>query len=807
LKIKDEEYLFCNVVFRYKEILAMAKIVSAAQAFATEGERRAAEVLKRLPDDWIVICNKVLPTPQGHSFEIDFIVIGEHWVFLLDEKSWRGKLEGNEEYWVRADGLSEHSPLKKIDYVAKVLAGYLYQYLPILHHKGQCAHGAVLLSAATELPNIRDTRAPNGLFLLSDVCQRLIALDKQKGNPLFGQFRKHIEAALTGLSIRPAVPTRIGSYHVQDVTPLRPGVRLIDATLHGEPRQLMVYDLGSNPLEREELSKAYIHEFKILRELKATGLVAEVGDEFHWSDDFLVLPIIPFPEKPKPLNSYPLPETNDDLEQELRLATACFKGLEVLHEKGLVHRALGPEAIYILREGQNPKIAFTNFFAAREGTQTIAPLLDRRSLAFEDPYAHFNLAISYGYANTITDIFSLGLVFLARLARVPVSTIRTDVESDITFPDLQQRWPSLPVELTGELTKLFKKIMFADPQTSKLTAKEVAARFSELVRRPRTEVNTEVGTLILGKNFKIERVLGQGSTARTYLASYVEFPDLGLCVFKKFLHPELVLKQGKNEYKTLKDIRDRRKSKYIPDILEIYGSHSEVHIKMEYIPGSTLQALESEFPWPLDRWWTFGQDLMNAIEVLENEQLLHRDLKPENIILHEPGNYPVLIDFSAVVKIGATDHVSVAGSPLYLPPEAASATTPPVSSDRYAAGIVLFKMLTGLLPFEIQAGKRILRIPEQIQDEKTRRLAQVLLRVVSNNPAERPENIAQMRQALQNALLPPVEEEPPPLQDKINLWVESIRSLYRNSKSGNANNRGLDTEFVRETYVKTAANR
>jgi hypothetical protein len=38
----------------------MAQLLSAG-AFATEGERRAAEVLKGLPDNWVVICNKVLP--------------------------------------------------------------------------------------------------------------------------------------------------------------------------------------------------------------------------------------------------------------------------------------------------------------------------------------------------------------------------------------------------------------------------------------------------------------------------------------------------------------------------------------------------------------------------------------------------------------------------------------------------------------------------------------------------------------------------------------------------------------------------
>ena len=70
----------------------MAQLVSAGP-FATEGEREAAKALQQLPANWIVICNKVLPKGD-RSYEIDFIVIGNHWVFLLDEKSWRGKIHG-----------------------------------------------------------------------------------------------------------------------------------------------------------------------------------------------------------------------------------------------------------------------------------------------------------------------------------------------------------------------------------------------------------------------------------------------------------------------------------------------------------------------------------------------------------------------------------------------------------------------------------------------------------------------------------------------------------------------------------------
>jgi len=101
----------------------VARLVQAGVGPATEGERNAADALAKLPRDWVVIANKVLPTQQGQSFEIDFIVLADRHVFAIDEKSWRGRIHGSDEVWVRDDGSSERSPLAKVDYVAKVPLG------------------------------------------------------------------------------------------------------------------------------------------------------------------------------------------------------------------------------------------------------------------------------------------------------------------------------------------------------------------------------------------------------------------------------------------------------------------------------------------------------------------------------------------------------------------------------------------------------------------------------------------------------------------------------------------------------------
>ena len=301
----------------------MAQLL-AAGPFETEGERRAAEVLKQLPADWVVICNKVLPHGD-RSHEIDFIVIGDRWVFLLDEKSWKGKIHGNDQLWVRSDGFSLPSPLTKADYVAKILAGHLSWKVTPLKSSGYFVRGGVLLSLAERMPQIHDSRATNGLYLLSNVCERLQMLDSQGGNPQVGQLRSYIQKALVDLSQRPQVPQRINTILIEDAVAIRPGVRLFNGKLEGSQDkaiQLMVYDLTRDPVNAQSLYDFYMREYRALGKLDGTGLVPMVNVPFKWSEDFLIVPILP--PRGKFLSVMPSAETSEEFVQELLLAAACF---------------------------------------------------------------------------------------------------------------------------------------------------------------------------------------------------------------------------------------------------------------------------------------------------------------------------------------------------------------------------------------------------------------------------------------------------------------------------------------------------
>src|SRR4051794_13244384 len=109
----------------------MARLVRRGE-FVGPGEERTAQYLEaELPADWVVICNKELPREQS-SREVDFLVVGTHAVFAVEEKYWWGVLTGNEDFWVLDGGESFTSPLRKVEEISKRLAQKLSRELPDL---------------------------------------------------------------------------------------------------------------------------------------------------------------------------------------------------------------------------------------------------------------------------------------------------------------------------------------------------------------------------------------------------------------------------------------------------------------------------------------------------------------------------------------------------------------------------------------------------------------------------------------------------------------------------------------------------
>ena len=140
------------------------------------------------------------------------------------------------------------------------------------------------------------------------------------------------------------------------------------------------------------------------------------------------------------------------------------------------------------------------------------------------------------------------------------------------------------------------------------------------------------------------------------------------------------------------------------NIVNMYdvGQDEDVHyIVMEYISGETLKERILREPLPIENAVRIAADIAEALEHAHQNNLVHCDIKPHNILMTRAGRIKVT-DFGIARAVSsATMHHTgtIIGSVHYFSPEQAKGSVVGAKSDIYSLGVVLYEMLTGVLPF------------------------------------------------------------------------------------------------------------
>ncbi len=146
-----------------------------------------------------------------------------------------------------------------------------------------------------------------------------------------------------------------------------------------------------------------------------------------------------------------------------------------------------------------------------------------------------------------------------------------------------------------------------------------------------------------------------------------------------------------------------------PAIMKIYdieGARSCRYHICEYIKGISLRQWMTDNPMPdLSQVRELVNQFVQAIRVMQRQDMVHRDLKPENIMFDEQGRVK-LIDFGTVLVAGVTEsHQTITescpvGSVEYIAPEYLLGNKGTVQSDIYSMGIIIYEMLGQHLPYQ-----------------------------------------------------------------------------------------------------------
>src|SRR5438067_7518702 len=142
-----------------------------------------------------------------------------------------------------------------------------------------------------------------------------------------------------------------------------------------------------------------------------------------------------------------------------------------------------------------------------------------------------------------------------------------------------------------------------------------------------------------------------------------------------------------------------------PNICRLYDYGEEAgrpFMVLEYLPGGTLEEqIAPGEPYLDDKAEQLARELASGLAHAHARGLVHRDLKPANVLFDEEGRAKIA-DFGIARLGGAgtlTEAGTVLGTAAYISPEQAAGEKATPTSDVYSFGVILFRMLTGRLPF------------------------------------------------------------------------------------------------------------
>ena len=265
----------------------------------------------------------------------------------------------------------------------------------------------------------------------------------------------------------------------------------------------------------------------------------------------------------------------------------------------------------------------------------------------------------------------------------------------------------------------------------------------------------------INERYEIIKSIGEGGMANVYLAQDTILDrKVAIKVLRGDLeNNEKFIRRFQREAKSVSDLSH-------PNIVEVYdvGEEDGQHyIVMEYIDGRTLkQLVNKRGALTVAEVIDIMTQLTDGLSAAHDAYIIHRDIKPQNIMILDDGLIKIT-DFGIAMTLNATQLTqtnSVMGSVHYLPPEQASGQTATTKSDIYSAGILMYELLMGTVPFkgenavEIALKQMKERIPSIRKQNPLipQSVENIVLKATAKNPKNRYNDIKEMHEDLIHAL-------------------------------------------------------
>lgn len=287
---------------------------------------------------------------------------------------------------------------------------------------------------------------------------------------------------------------------------------------------------------------------------------------------------------------------------------------------------------------------------------------------------------------------------------------------------------------------------------------------------PEAHTDPMIGRTI-GRAYLVLELIGVGGMGRVYRA---EQRALGRTVAIKFIHQHLLSdEQIVARFYTEARAASRLNHPNSVGIIDFGRTEDEIlYLVMEYLRGKDLAMMINEGVLPIPRIVDIILGVLSALSEAHELGVIHRDLKPENVFVERTRtgrDLVKVVDFG-LAKLREVEGRSqsltqpglMCGTPDYISPEQGRGEQADGRSDIYSIGVLLFELLAERLPFIADTPTNLIikHIQEAIPDPRQiaphrmipQRIAEITMRAMAKNPAERFQKADEMAEALREAL-------------------------------------------------------
>lgn len=644
---------------------------------------------------------------SGRLYEIDLLFLSRQGLFLVEIKSQPGVLTGDIVDWTITETGRRRTiecPYPGANLKAKVLGDLLERQLgqerPYVH-------------AAVFLPNVTEVRLDGGrppwLLLRDDVGSKLVnGLDARDARRIVNRpMMKQLLQAAHRIGLRPSTTSRVvAGYQLGALLDDGEGYQehlAKNSVVESDQARVRSYlvPAATSAERRSQLHRAAKREAQTLAQLGThPGILAYRS----FVDDAPLGPAVLFEafEDSLPLHAFLREEPNLTFDERLGLVQQIVEAVAHCHRSDVLHRNLSPASV-LVRRGSNGRIdvRLHRFqTAAWVGHSSIGTRhFHQLSQDVDRLYQAPEVLSDPEKATYESDVFSVGcLAWLVLTGLHPAATV---AEREQRIKGTVDGEGGLrPSSVRADLAVLDDAIAYATQPNLHARSDDVSDWFNtfvlEALTRPPPDPNPEPNPLDAQKGdtlpggFRVERRLGSGATA---LVLHVrrEGRDFALKIPHNIGCGDRLL----SEAKTLRELRHE----HIVALREVITLGGLPCLLLEYAGDRSLgDVLREQGTLALDLARRYGDDLLSAVQYLEEAGVTHRDIKPANVGFTSQSkkqSHLLLLDFS----LSSTDPQAItAGTAEWRDPWLYLRGAWDADADRYAAAAVLYNAVTGARP-------------------------------------------------------------------------------------------------------------